>query len=167
MSPQKASAKLVDFIHVDTFHRSAVGEYLLVKSGASLPKHEGIYALLAGDDICYVGSAKRVRSRLKTYLRRQKKGTSTRPVHKHLQQELAWRDVEVVDGLCCVFRKPSPRRHRTQRPICRQQQPVSVECPSDVLYRPIGAKEWPNGERATATNARFRLAAVHDVANIC
>jgi hypothetical protein len=95
MSPTNSPAKLVGFQHLDTFHRSSTGEYVFKNGGASLPNTEGVYALLAGPNVRYVGSANHVRHRLKKYLRRQNKATSIRPVHRHLQQELDRRDVDV------------------------------------------------------------------------
>jgi hypothetical protein len=85
---------LSSFEHVRTF-QWADGEYSMTPTMPPLPTSEGIYAFVAKGELKYVGAAKNLRKRLLSYLRRQKKPTSSRPVHGLLQIELGTGPVEV------------------------------------------------------------------------
>ncbi|RWM05882.1 MAG: GIY-YIG nuclease family protein [Mesorhizobium sp.] len=82
------------FEHVRTF-RWVGGQYTMTPTTPALPTSEGIYAFVAQGDVKYIGAAKNLHKRLSSYLRRQNKPTSTRPVHGLLQMELGNGPVEV------------------------------------------------------------------------
>jgi hypothetical protein len=73
------------------------GLYSLDGVGDSIPNKEGIYAFVQGGELKYIGAAKSLRSRLRRYLQRQKRGARrNRPVHGMLRDALAHGEIDVL-----------------------------------------------------------------------